>query len=58
MIDTHDYEVKIKQAKKFLSQGNKVKFTMRFKGREISNDLGRNVLNNIVEDLEGLIKVD
>ena len=31
---------------------------MRFKGREMSNDLGRNVLNNIVEDLEGLIKVD
>lgn len=58
MIDTHDYEVKIKQAKKFLSQGNKVKFTMRFKGREMSNDLGRNVLNNIIEDLEGLIKVD
>ena len=52
MIDTHDYEVKIKQAKKFLSQGNKVKF------REMSNDLGRNVLNNIIEDLEGLIKVD
>lgn len=59
MIDTHDYEVKIKQAKKFLSQGNKVKFTMRYKGREISaNDMGREVLNNILEDLEGLIKVD
>ena len=59
MIDTHDYEVKIKQAKKFLSQGNKVKFTMRYKGREMSaNDIGREVLNNILEDLEGLIKVD
>ena len=59
MIDTHDYEVKIKQAKKFLSQGNKVKFTMRYKGREMSaNDKGREVLNNILEDLEGLIKVD
>ena len=58
MIDTHDYEVKIKQAKKFLSQGNKVKFTMRFKGREMSNDLGKNVLNDIIEDLEGLIKID
>ena len=58
-IDTHDYEVKIKQAKKFLSQGNKVKFTMRYKGREMSaNDMGREVLNNILEDLEGLIKVD
>lgn len=59
MIDTHDYEVKIKQAKKFLSQGNKVKFTMRYKGREMSaNDMGREVLNNILEDLEDLIKVD
>lgn len=59
MIDTHDYEVKIKQAKKFLSQGDKVKFTMRYKGREMNaNDLGREVLNNIVEDLEGLIKID
>ena len=59
MIDTHDYEVKIKQAKKFLSQGNKVKFTMRYKGREMSaNDMGREVLNNILEDLEGLNKVD
>ena len=59
MIDTHDSEVKIKQAKKFLSQGNKVKFTMRYKGREMSaNDMGREVLNNILEDLEGLIKVD
>ena len=40
MIDTHDYDVKIKQAKKFLSQGNTVKFTMRFKGREASSDMG------------------
>ena len=59
MIDTHDYEVKIKQAKKFLSQGNKVKFTMRYKGREMSaNDMGKEVLNNILEDLEDLIKID
>lgn len=59
MIDKHDYEVKVKQAKKFLSEGNKVKFTMRYKGREMNaNDLGRNVLNQLVEDLETLCKVD
>ncbi|MBE6443120.1 MAG: translation initiation factor IF-3 [Alphaproteobacteria bacterium] len=59
MIETHDYEVKIKQAKKFLSEGNKVKFTMRYKGREMSaNNLGKEILDRIVEDLEGLIKVD
>lgn len=59
MIDTHDYEVKVKQAKKFLAQGDKVKFTMRYKGREISaNDLGKEILNKLLEDLDGLCKVD
>mgnify|MGYP003290656705 FL=1 len=59
MIETHDYEVKLKQAKKFLADGNKVKFTMRYKGREMSaNNLGKEILDRIVEDLEGLIKVD
>lgn len=59
MIDVHDYEVKVKQAKKFLSQGDKVKFTIRFKGREMSaNDMGRKVLDNLVEDLENICKVE
>lgn len=59
MIDTHDYEVKVKQAKKFLAQGDKVKFTMRYKGRELSaNDMGKEILNKLLEDLEGLCKVD
>ncbi len=59
MIDTHDYEVKVKQAKKFLDQGNKVKFTMRFKGRELSaNDMGKQVLSKLVEDLDDCAKVD
>ena len=57
VIDKHDYDVKIKQAKKFLSQGDKVKFTMRFKGRE-GTDQGKEIFNNILEDLEGLHKVD
>lgn len=59
MIDTHDYEVKLKQAKKFLGEGNKVKFTMRYKGREMSaNNMGKEVLDRLLEDLEGLCKVD
>ena len=59
VIETHDYEVKLKQAKKFLEQGNKVKFTMRFKGRELSaNDLGKQILSQIVEDLDMYSKVD
>ncbi len=58
-IDTHDYEVKIKQARKFLEQGDKVKFTMRFKGREMSaSDLGREVLDKIISDLDTISKVD
>ena len=59
MIETHDYEVKVKQAKKFLEQGNKVKFTMRFKGRELSaNDMGKKILAQLVDDLEGICKID
>ena len=59
MIDKHDYEVKVKQAKRFLDEGNKVKFTMRYKGRELSaNDMGKAVLDRLLEDLEGLCKVD
>ena len=59
VIETHDYEVKMKQAKKFLEQGNKVKFTMRFKGPELSaNDMGKQIMSHIVEDLEGCAKVD
>lgn len=59
MIDTHDYEVKLKQAKKFLGEGNKVKFTMRFKGREMNtSQLGQEVLHRILDDLEGSYKLD
>ena len=59
MIDTHDFEVKVKQAKKFLAQGDKVKFTMRYKGREMSaNDLGKEILNKLLDDLDGLCIVD
>jgi len=59
MIEEHDYQVKLKQAKKFLKEGDKVKFTMRYKGREMSaNDMGKAILNRLLEDLEGICKVD
>lgn len=59
MIDTHDYEVKVKQARKFLGEGNKVKFTMRYKGRELSaNDMGREILNRLLDDLEGVCRLE
>ena len=37
VTETHDYEFKVKNAKKFISKGDKVKFTIRFKGRESYN---------------------
>lgn len=59
MIDTHDYDVKLKAAQKFLSQGNKVKFTLKFRGRELSyQDQGLDVLNRIKADLAEIGKVE
>jgi len=59
MIGEHDYNVKLNQAKKFLGQGNKVKFTMRYRGREMSNQkLGKEILDKVLEDLENICKVD
>ena len=52
-------KLKSNKPRSFLSQGDKVKFTMRFKGREMSaNDMGKAVLTRIVEDLEGICKVE
>ncbi len=56
-IDKHDYEVKLKQAKKFLSQGDKVKFSIRFRGRE-NPQMGKELLDRVLEDIEGLYKME
>lgn len=54
--DTNDLNHKLEQAKGFLEEGNKVKFTIRFRGREITHaDIGKEKLNWIVEQLQGLI---
>ena len=59
MIDVHDYEVKLKSAKRFLTDGNKVKFTLKFRGREMAyQNQGMDVLNRLREDLSELGKVD
>jgi len=59
MIDVHDYEVKLKNARRFLEDGNKVKFTLKFRGRELSyQDQGLDVLNRIKADLEGIGRVE
>lgn len=59
-IDTHDYEVKIdKQARKFIGEGDKVKFTIRFRGREMAHqELGLQLLQRIREDLEEIMKIE
>lgn len=52
-IDTHDFEFKKKNALKFLNEGNKVKITVRFRGREMNYvKLGEKVLNDFINDLE------
>ena len=48
VTETHDYEFKVKNAKKFISKGDKVKFTIRFKGRELQHShLGNELMNKI-----------
>ena len=58
-IGDHDYGVKLKAAKKFIENGDKLKVTLRFRGREMAHmDLGLEVLNRMKDDLAGLAKVD
>lgn len=58
-IDDHDYDVKMRSMKKFLEEGDKVKVTLRFRGRELAHqDLGMKVLEKVRDDLEELGKVE
>ena len=57
--ETHDYNFKIKNAKKFITKGNKVKFTVKFKGREMQHtDLGKDLMNKIIEETKDIAKVE
>jgi len=57
--DTHDYEVKLRNVTRFLENGDKVKITLRFRGREMAHqDLGRDLLQRVAADVEGLGKVE
>ena len=57
--EIHDYNFKIKNAKKFLTKGNKVKFTVRFKGREMQHvELGKKLMDRIIADTKDLGKVE
>ncbi len=58
-IDTHDYDVKMRSVAKFLEEGDKVKVTLRFRGREMAHlELGRELLERISEDSKDLGKVE
>ena len=57
--EIHDYNFKIKNAKKFITKGDKVKFTVKFKGREMQHtDLGKDLMNKIIEEIKDIAKVE
>ncbi|MEQ9143081.1 MAG: translation initiation factor IF-3 [Parvibaculaceae bacterium] len=58
-IDTHDYDVKMRNMKRFFEEGDKVKVTLRFRGREMAHqDLGMKVLQRVREELDEIAKVE
>ena len=58
-IDDHDYDVKMRQMRSFLEEGDKVKVTLRFRGREMAHQsLGMEVLRRVKADLEAIAKVE
>ena len=59
VTEIHDYSFKIKNAQKFLTKGDKVKFTIKFKGRELQHsNLGHELMDKIKTDIEKLGKVE
>jgi len=58
-IEEHDFDFKIKHAKKFIEQGNKVKLNVMFKGRQITHkEFGNQVLDKIIEELSDIAKIE
>jgi translation initiation factor IF-3 len=58
-IDDHDYDVKMRSMQKFIGEGDKVKVTMRFRGRELAHqELGMDVLMRVKGDLDPVAKVE
>lgn len=58
-IEEHDFGFKAKNARKFIEDGNKLKITVRFKGREVNNSkLGEDVLNRFIENLADIANVE
>jgi translation initiation factor IF-3 len=58
-IDDHDYDVKMRSMQKFIGEGDKVKVTMRFRGRELAHqEIGMDVLMRVKGDLDAIAKVE
>jgi translation initiation factor IF-3 len=58
-IDTHDYDVKMRNVNKFIENGDKVKVTLRFRGREMAHQqLGMDLLRRVQDDVEEVAKVE
>lgn len=58
-IDTHDYDVKMRSMKRFFEEGDKVKVTLRFRGREMAHqELGMDVLRKVRSEIEEIAKVE
>ena len=58
-IDDNDFNIKVKQAKKFLTQGDKVRLLLMYRGREMAHqELGREVLNRFIKELEEISNLD
>lgn len=58
-IGAHDYEIKLRQVKEFLTEGDKVKLTLRFRGREMAHqDIGYQLLQRAHKDIEDIAKVE
>ena len=58
-IEDHDYDFKTRHARRFLEEGNKVKLTMMFRGRQVTHpELGRDVLTRVTEDLKDVGKIE
>ena len=59
VIDTHDFETKLKQATKWIESGMKVKIDMRFRGRMMTRqEVGMKIMNDFIEKLSGISSVD
>lgn len=58
-IEDHDYKFKVGHAKRFLKEGNKVKLTMMFRGRQVTHpEIGLEVLSRVMEELQDIAKVE